>query len=306
MSNLDSAVESLKASRNSAAVLKMEIAKLRSSFPNLPILAYEGDDDKTVYSQWIGRTRHDFQYAMFTCTGKTGVLALRQSLQIDRTGLKDGVYFFVDRDFDDLRGQTDGDDIFLTEKYSVENYLVCPEVIESVLKVEFHCNTRPDLVCETLRSFSRDYESFLEVTKEINLRLYVARMINAEVARLPTSLSKVATVTFGEISQGSLRADEAVRFAEASDDLIESHRDTFSDLDERDRYRGKFALMFMETWLLSLAAERRKPDPNHFSSLECPSKFRLRELTLSNFASKSPLPTGLAEFIGRIPQSLAA
>ena len=42
----DAAVESLRKARDSSAVLKLELAKLRSCVPALAIIALEGDDDK--------------------------------------------------------------------------------------------------------------------------------------------------------------------------------------------------------------------------------------------------------------------
>ncbi len=302
----DAGLVSIKASRQSGAVIKLQLAKLRSSIPELPILAFEGDDDKCVYSQWISRARSNLEYAMMPCGGKAGVLELRQSLSVDRTGLANGVFFFADRDFDDLRDQPPGADIFMTDTYSVENYLVSERVLESLLKVEFHCHADPELVQRTVEIFKADYGEFLSVTKEANLRLFAARQIGAEVERLPTSIGKIAKVEFGKVSPGSLSSDSIVRFAEASDGLIAGYEAQFSTLSPNSRYRGKFALLFFSAWLQCLAAERKKASPHHFSALSNTSKFRTGELTLANFASKSALPLGFHAFLESIPDKIAA
>jgi hypothetical protein len=43
--------------------------------------------------------------------------------------------FFVDRDFDDLQGRLPDNTVYMTETYSIENCIVCREVLEDILKM---------------------------------------------------------------------------------------------------------------------------------------------------------------------------
>ena len=68
------------------------------------MLVFEGDDDKIVYGQWIRRVRPTLRYEPFPCGGKKEVRELKNALARDLAHLDDGVFFFVDRDFNDLLG----------------------------------------------------------------------------------------------------------------------------------------------------------------------------------------------------------
>ncbi len=117
-------LDDMRKSRDVAAVLKTRLAQLKSGAPDVPVFAFEGPDDKFVYYAWVGRIDRDVRYEPFICNGKAGVLELRRIVRRDLGDIGKGVYFFVDRDFDDLRGEDPWDDLFMTDRYSVENYLV--------------------------------------------------------------------------------------------------------------------------------------------------------------------------------------
>jgi hypothetical protein len=43
----------LKSARTTSAVLKARLITLKANFPDALVFAFEGDDDKIVYGQWI-------------------------------------------------------------------------------------------------------------------------------------------------------------------------------------------------------------------------------------------------------------
>lgn len=156
-------LQRLRSSRNSPAVLKAKLIAFRSSEPNVIIIAIEGDDDKIIYAQWIARVRGDLVYEPFPCRGKKSVLDLKAVVERDLGNLDKNLYFFVDRDFDDLAGHKPSEALFLTDMYSVENYLVSRDVLESILKNEFHCHGRPDIRRTIIEMFDEDYSKFLKL-----------------------------------------------------------------------------------------------------------------------------------------------
>jgi hypothetical protein len=127
------------------------------------VFAFEGDDDKIVYGQWIRRLFPRLHYEPFPCGGKKGVKALKNSLHKDLTGQERNVLFFVDRDYDDLAGFESQSGVFMTDAYSVENYLVTPRVVGELLRDEFPCHARPDLRQKIARIFVDDYAKFLSL-----------------------------------------------------------------------------------------------------------------------------------------------
>jgi hypothetical protein len=118
---VDMKIEKLKGARESVAVLKLRLASLRAKLPKSLVFAFEGDDDKIVYYQWIRRIKPSLDYEPFPCKGKRRVIQLREMLKRDLNKLGEGVYFFVDRDFDleDVPGCNFSERTFITDKWHV-------------------------------------------------------------------------------------------------------------------------------------------------------------------------------------------
>ena len=125
--------------RSSGAALKIRVSNVRSRNPTAIIAVVEGPEDIGPYEVWINRISDALSFEFVPGAGKSQLLDFRRRMASDRTGLSRGTYLFVDRDFDGLRGQKEGADIFCTEAYSVENYLVSTTILKSILTDEFRC-----------------------------------------------------------------------------------------------------------------------------------------------------------------------
>src|SRR5690625_5120984 len=121
-------VSKMREGRRSPAVLKTALSHLRSVRPDSAIFVFEGAEDVGVYEVWISRCKICPEYEALPGKGKDQLLGLRKMLREDTTGLRRAVYFFLDRDFDGLKGQTSGADVYVHDTYSVENCLACDEV----------------------------------------------------------------------------------------------------------------------------------------------------------------------------------
>jgi hypothetical protein len=109
-------------------------------------------------------------YEPFPCGGKRQVLEFREMLRRDLGNLASRVYFFIDRDFDEYRGfQPDPATTFATDQYSIENYLVTRQVLEELLKDEFHCHAEPEVRSACLDVFDERLSQFLAATKVAQL-----------------------------------------------------------------------------------------------------------------------------------------
>lgn len=292
----------LRGARKSAAVLKAKLISLRSTIPDVAIFVLEGADDKVVFHHWFQRIRPELKYEPFPCDGKKAVRELKGALNRDLGSLREGIYFFVDRDFDDLRGFSDVENTFVTDRHSVESYMVCEEVLETILANEFPLHGEPALRAEIVSTFSSLIESFLNQTKEINQRLFVA-------ARLDLGLVKVLPDKFSAL--GEIFPDKVIIKADPEDIVVFSRavnpdelaalQEEFATLDGRKRYRGKFALTFFERWLAILVNEWNSESRQIFGDCDRKAKPRPSEFRLGGFAAKSPLPIGLGEFLAQIP-----
>ncbi|WP_370152042.1 DUF4435 domain-containing protein [Ferrovibrio sp.] len=306
MTKGDGAVEpsvlKLVEARKRPAVLKLLLAELRSRLPETPVFVFEGPEDKPIYFSWVRRIRNDLAYEPFLCRGKAQVFALRDALLRDLNGLKAGVYYFVDRDFDEMMGNEPDNSIFMTDRYSTENYLVCEEVLEEILKNELHCHGRPDIRQAIISRFTKLYDEFLEVTREVNCRLYVAKQCGGKLARRkPEKLRELANAGINQISPPELTAEETIVYRE---EPAPEQRDAaiaaFGLLNPRLHYRGKFAFIFFQWWLSQLVNDYSS-DRTLFQSLDAQEGARHADISsLGLLASKSPMPIDLEEFIHNV------
>jgi hypothetical protein len=299
-----SAVGKMVKSRSKSAVLKMDLMHLRERYPEGCILVFEGKNDRGVFSQWIRQIRAGLKYEPFVCNGKGQLLGLRTAVKRDLHALGEGVYFFVDRDFDDLRGQDSDSSVMMTDAYSTENYLVCEEVLDSVLLHEFGCDGFPDVREKVIEKFGEIFDDFLAITSEINRRIHHARQKNIEIlGGLPDRAADLATITIDGVSHAAAPPADLVRL-EREIDLVDAALldPIFETLDPRTRYRGKFAYLFFMSWLQLLAQERIKPDAKLFVGCRRQSTVAFNGLTMELLASRAPPPPCFATFIGSIPQ----
>jgi hypothetical protein len=293
----------MKASRERPAVLKTNLTALRASLPTALIFAFEGIEDKTIYFSWIARISPKLRYEPFCCNGKTQLLELVEVIKRDLNDLGNGVYFFLDRDFDDLRGNDTYPKLFMTTKYSVENYLVNSKVFEEILKNEFHCHAQPELREPILKLFDSVYFQFLRETKPANWRLFQARRVAIElIGHLPDKISKIAHVTLESVSLNSDTVPNIVlrMTREPTSEESSSLAIVFEELEPQARYRGKFALLFFQKWLSLIAEDRNSSKSKYFGNIQNSNKANYHEISLGSLAAKSDLPDGLETFVSSV------
>lgn len=290
-------LERMRGNRNVATVLKVRLASIRTQAADALVLVVEGLEDKTVYFHWFKQLAPLLRYEVLVCNGKGKLLAFRELLQRDLGGSRKGVYFLVDRDFDGLRGQTPGFDVYVTDTYSVENHLVSDEVLDHILRIELHCDGAPVARSAVLNHFALLYKSFLEVTKPINQRIFLAKRIGINgVKPWPDKINLIAKVTLAGVSATDQELSALICLErEPTTPEIEQFDAQFAELDPRAHYRGKFAIAFLNKILQLLAADRACQQPTLFPTLQ--PQAANGSLTLDAIASKSSAPQSLRDFM---------
>jgi hypothetical protein len=297
----DEYLESLKSSRKKPAVLKLALVDMMGESPGKLVFAFEGNDDKTVYYHWIKQLRPELKYLPFPCDGKDQILQLRDIVNRDLGEIKGSVYFFIDRDFDELRGRQPCEKVFMTEGYAIENYLVCNEVVEELLLNEFHCHLDSSERKDILAVFNKTYDDFLDLTNKINFKIFVARRLRIEISnKLPDKISKLAKINIDAIAAPEIDSDTLVKLAREPlhEELLDLEGD-FTAMDRRLRYRGKFALLFFMKWLQELSNDRMSEEPKFFRKKLINLKVHFHKITLDSLACKAPFPVGLDNFLKR-------
>ncbi|WP_418131497.1 DUF4435 domain-containing protein [Variovorax sp. 278MFTsu5.1] len=300
--NQDAFFERIKKAKEVRAVRKVEFAAFASAIPeHKKIFAFEGTDDRLVYHYWIKRLRPDLEYEAYQCNGKRKVLQLFDSLKSDLTGLKNRVWYFIDRDFDELQGRSADKKIFLTDRYSIENYIVCDKVLDDLLNVEFHCNGHPGHRQKIVQEFLRVYDLFLESTKELNFRIYAARNLNIKTSDLPETIHLLVNVSLNDATVIDVPLTNVVILdREPTPEEITILRKQFDQLNARHRYRGKFAMLFFIKWLGLLRSDRLTDPSTMFANIPHPENAVGGGFSLSALAPKSRAPNHLGPFLASV------
>lgn len=301
-SSADSYLQRLKNGLTASAVLKAELGAIKSSCVKSKIFAYEGVDDKLFYAHWLSKINPDFDYEPFICRNKDQLIRLWNSLKHDLTGMGDGVYFFADRDFDELKGHQPDESIYLTDRYSIENYIVDSTVLSEILKIDLHCHGAADNRAEILSLFQNVYEEFLSTTSAINYRIYLARKNNIkQVGEISSRLDDLADVQLYTVKEGKSNPSEIVPLErEPSEEEISSNSAIFDTLEKRQRYRGKFALLFFKRWLALLLANKNSCESKLFNSLPQGDFSSKSQLSFDQLAARSRPPESFRQFIEKV------
>jgi hypothetical protein len=288
--------------RKSPAALKVRLSQLRSRFQECPILIVEGIDDVGPYETWVNRVTDVGMLRMLSGNGKEQLLGLRTLLARDETGLRPGVFFAVDRDFDELLGQESGPDIFCTDRYSVESYLIDEQVVASVLRDEFRLEEGSAEFDAAMKAYRSNLRELTTALTSVNFRIYCCRRLGVRLLAVTPEVRKFARIHVARIEPnvGTQVLDEELPVASPlPEEAVEALRGDFDSLDAQSRHRGKFLYQFLVAWVERLADEARNPSGEVFKN-RVNIKFSSAAITHRSLASRSDLPAGLREFVTRM------
>lgn len=301
----DAYLNRLKKARSSRTVVKTEFAAKISCIPDgVFIFAFEGVADKLAYYYWLKSVGFLMAYESYTCDGKIGVLKLYDSLVNDRTGLGERVWYFIDKDFDGLAGRVSNGRIFVTDKYSIENYVVDSQLLNDMLCVDFHCHGLSAVRLAVLEIFFSVYGKFLQITKELNFKIYLGKKLGQiRSDELPKGINQLAIVDLCEVRPlpGSGCLSDLVTLAEEPNSTdLEKFREQFDLLMPESDYRGKFALLFFLKWLSLLREDRLSQNPKIFKDIPAPSFAVKGGFSFEGLIAKANPPAGLKDFLALV------
>ena len=292
-------LEDMMRAKDRPAVNKYEFATFKTSHPNASIFVMEGKGDKGVYSQWISRVKGDLNFECYPCNGKDNVIKLCDVLSRDKGNLIDNTYVFLDRDFDDSRGMILEEYVCMTDVYSIENYLINEELLIKTLKIDFDCHAHPDIIAGVVEQFNKDLIDFLEVTKDINRRLFFVRKKGIKPSKpITEQINKIASVNINNISAGSETAEQIIHLnGDICPVEFEKINEEFELLEPKGRYRGKFIYYFFVAWLAKLAEDRKSQDSVYFKDMIRECKIQHQSFNLELFAGRVSIPHKIKDFI---------
>jgi hypothetical protein len=298
-------VNRVREARSRTVVLKTKVFTIRSGDESTPIFIFEGKTDLGPYETWIKRIDSNLSYKGIPADGKAQVLDFRDSIRSLDEVTYSSIYFFIDYDFDGLRGYEKSENLFCTDSYSFENYLVCAPVLDSILNDEFECVTDRDSFEAVTELFSKVSSEFCDAIKEANQRLYLAAKYSLDRGRIEARVQKFVLIKIDSVTKQydseSLSSLIPLTREPDGDQIKEGSREFSCISAPMKSYRGKYIFSFFLTWLDLLAEARRSGSPPFTAAHNI--KYNRVLMSERSLASRSPLPPNLREFIAKISPS---
>lgn len=157
---------------------------------------FEGGDDQSFYVNFIENIfPEDYTFHYYICNGKENVLANYEDIDWAVYN-KSRILFFTDKDLDDILGvnQINDQNIFETQYYSIENYLVTAEVYVRFLR-EICLITDGDIISELKGRFIEELRIFSEEMTRISAWVVYCRKNNFDVNLSDIDIAKLFKIT---------------------------------------------------------------------------------------------------------------
>jgi hypothetical protein len=292
-------LEKMRASRNSPQVALISYTTVRGKNPEKLICVFEGYEDLPYYETVFNRVGNSTAFTSIIAKGKDQVLALRQALK--QNHYQDNkVRFFVDHDFDGLKGHASGDDIYVTEGYSIENHLADSGILSSLLQSEFKCCADED--DGAVKRVSALYDEFLtvffEIMRPVNQAIFYARTHDVKLKNIEDRIGEYFLFTLDSIADKHSDHFNLIGWPADIARDISSVEEVFSKMDPRMDWRGKFIFELFVKFLHHLKNDRTSDAPKLFSK-KVGVKFDPNGEIIRSLASLSTIPPSLTAFVAQ-------
>ena len=131
--------------------------------PNRYFVFYEGKDRQYYDCRIRNFTKN---YNAYEVGGKSKVLQLVDKFTHEEGYKLKNKLFFIDKDYERYRLDSD---VYMTPKYSIENFYVSHTVIERILKTHFGINEDDPEFSKVLDFFNERYKEFIQHLTDMNL-----------------------------------------------------------------------------------------------------------------------------------------
>lgn len=157
---------------------------------------FEGLDDQSFYVNFLENVfPKDYSFHYYVCNGKNNVYTNYNDINWTVYN-KNRVLFFTDKDLDDIIGVTNFKDenIFVTQYYSMENYLVTAEVYGRFLREI--CYVTDDQVIDDLKNeFIKQLDFFTDKMISISAWVVYCRKNKLQVNLNDIDISKIFSIS---------------------------------------------------------------------------------------------------------------
>lgn len=172
-----SMLDDLKSAQQSPVSVYHQFLLKNTNFAECVHIFVEGHDDLSFYTGFVRRfLPHPNRLHTYKCHNKLGVYETHTKV-MKVISSKNIALFFVDKDFSDILNEnySSAPNIYITDYYSIENYLVTDEIFERILNEVYHF---PDIMLDTLKiqeKFQTELEHFYNLMLPITAWIIWAR-----------------------------------------------------------------------------------------------------------------------------------
>jgi hypothetical protein len=292
----------LRAKRTSGATAYLQFLLDNSKHENHVFAFFEGHDDPSFYYRSIVDYVKNPQIVhIYKCGNKKEVYATHSKIR-RHDDVKNFTLFFVDKDLSDILGEQFPVDtnIYVTEYYSIESYIVTPEVVLSIIAETFHFHYQSDGIDYDIfrQKFEQELIRFHSLITplmawiiDVRTKGYHPNLDNIDLSRIFTFNDNLEVELINDIDYASIEATcklppnctSIVEVNEISQKLLSSNPKTY--------VRGKYELWFIVKFLDKLISILGK-----FEKLKV--KLRISEGTaIAYLSSKAHHPPSLTLFL---------
>ncbi len=265
----------------------------------------EGKDDPVFYTSYIeSMIPEDWELKLFSSGGKNNVIRIYDKLDW-RTFKKNRICFFVDRDLSEMIPEkiTIDKNIYITTGYSVENYVVKPNICVRVLKEIYGFDDILDEDFIYVKSlFEKEIESYMRLMIPVMSLILSWRRSSQKCNLNNINLKKILTINTGVVSEIDstktlhiVHKHCGVPFTN-NVDLSKEEKDFKLGANYKKYTRGKYLLWFLIEFCNSIHSEA----VNMFKSIQKPPKKKMG-ISHSNamcvVGGKARFPSSLKTFL---------
>ncbi len=291
-------IDKMRAERKIPHVALQSYNLVRSKNPDIIVCIFEGRDDVIFYETLFQRIGTSERYTNFVANGKDPLLGLRDLLKNSEEHQNQKNIFFADKDFDGLKSHSDGDDIYLTETYSIENTLVTEQILDRILRSDFRCNhSENEALAHISSEFKKLIEDYTAKFKTPNLIIYHCRKNSIKLPSIRDS-KDFMTVSVDHLHLKFEDAFEMLGWPEDKPrNQVADSEPEFNEVCPLTEWRGKF-LFYIFQEFIKHQVQRRTAKPPEIFNTRAPITFNPK-VELRTFAIFSQIPETLLNFTKR-------
>lgn len=283
--------------------------------PNMYFVFYEGKD-RQYYDVRINSKTSNFN--AYIAGNKSKVLAVFEKIkQEDGEELLKNTLFFIDKDYE-RKDKVYDSHIYVTQKYSIENYYVSHKAMENILRFHFGLNPKSEESIKIMTLFDDRYKEFISLLTELNLWAIACKsvdfIINFELLRVKENPYNIIDISYREIQQKAeldfnyfielyeqkllQRKESDARFEYDYSEYISKKENIRNFFDDESVYyrtnieyyfRGKFIICFLVRFLQTLTQRQ-------YGMLK--QEFQVNEKNvMSLFTNQADTPKNLEDYL---------